>query len=474
MKNRTLTSHLFFRIFPVILATLMLIGVLAFRSATSQINSTADARLINNAGVLWVLTKDTLKKIHERGDTSAHQIDFDSVAAGMSHALSLDKMINNYASSRMMRIWMKDRVAMYSDTAFPEAIPAVPSGFSDITYKNEKWRVFSLPIPNQGISIELGEKVTLRQDLISDILIDLFLPLLLLMPIIGVLLWLGIRNGLQVFRSVVQQIKARSPNDLSPINISPLPDDLEPLGASINQLLLQLESSLTAERRFADHAAHQLRTPLAGLKLQLQMLATTNDEAGRRLGIRNLLSSVDRATKLVGQLLSAVRVSHQPLDMKSVPLYPLTASIVADMGTIITSKRMSVSLSGDEKITAWADKNLLRLAIINLFENAMKYTPENGTIELIVAEHEKMCSLSIRDTGPGIPVEHRESVFRRFYRINDPAMEGSGLGLAIVSETEIEVFEKYKELFDFILFMTTTPGKSGGTFNKENFKKIRE
>ncbi len=430
-KNFTLTERIFFWILPTLLVAVGVIGLLTYRSATQHVNSVYDAQLINNAGIMWMLFED---EISEGGLDQPREIDFGSDELPDSIRLSHNQSVHDYAESRMMRIWDKGRIIMYSDTAFPATKPAGAPGFSNTVFEGRAWRIFTMPVAKGSVIIEVGETAALRHGLVIDMLFDLVLPLVFLIPAIGLLVWAGIRKGISVIPALVGQISNRSSDDLSPVEAEKLPSDLVPLGQSLNLLMAKLEASLQSERRFADHAAHQLRTPLAALRLQLQMLMVQGDESERKSLLGDLLASMDKASRMVSQLLIAARVNHEEIDIRPVALYSLVASVAADMGAIVTSKNMNVSLDGDEAVTIRADENLLRLAVSNLLENALKYTPAGGKIELHVMASGGSGLFVIEDSGPGIAPEHREPVFKRFYRIDEPEVEGSGLGLAIVSE----------------------------------------
>jgi two-component system sensor histidine kinase QseC len=432
MKGPTLLLQLFIALCPVLLVTVVIIGGLALRSAVARIDAAFDAQLMNNAGLLSALAEDEISE----GDAPAalKKISYDAALLFPVRDLSANPLVGGYASSRMFRIWRRGAILMASETAPPPSLPAFTPGFRDASFRGEPWRVFSFGIRNKGVSIEVGEKIALRRDLALDILANILMPLLFLAPALGLLLWIGIRQGLAPIRLLVRQIRDRSPDDLSPLPLSDLPADLRPLGASVNLLLERLGASLTAERNFADQAAHQLRTPLAGLKLQLQALALTRDEQERARGVANLLAATDRASGLVRQLLDAARVSHAPVDIRSIALYPLVASVVAEMGAMIAQRGLDVSLAGDETAPVKADEPLLRVMTANLLENALKYTPSGGKVEIEVKRLDDGSLLTLSDTGPGIPPEQREQVFRRFHRLETAGVEGSGLGLAIVAD----------------------------------------
>lgn len=429
MNRSTLSRTLFWRITPTIIVTIAVIGGFAFLSTTREIDSMYDAQLLNNANVLWSLLEDEFRE--EGADTPKKIQD---IELDLPTTLMANDDADEYANARMFRIWRSDKVMMFADTSLPDSVPQQPAGFSYVTYEHESWRIFSLPIAKTPFTIEVGEKVSLRDALVENILLDLFGPLLVLIPIVGALVWLGITNGLGTIRSLVEQIRTRSPEDLSAIALEHLPRDLFPLGKSINQLLSKLESSLTAERRFADYAAHQLRTPLTGLKLQLQMLAKADHEDERAGLITDLTLSIDRSTRLIEQLLRAARISHQPITWQTVNLYQATASVLAQMGHIATQKHIDLSLEGHEQALTHADEPMLHLMISNLVENAIKYTPVAGSVHVTIREAEAHWCLCIIDTGPGIAASERDAVFHRFYRAGNSGHEGVGLGLSIVAD----------------------------------------
>jgi two-component system OmpR family sensor kinase/two-component system sensor histidine kinase QseC len=207
-----------------------------------------------------------------------------------------------------------------------------------------------------------------------------------------------------------------------------------PLGTSINQMLDKLGQSLTLERRFSDLVAHELRTPQAGVKLLLQMLRETDNDKERDAIVADLVASNDRAMHLIEQLLRLARVSHHPLSLGAVPLYHVVAAVIAGFGGLIVGKKLDISLEGDEQAQVLADESLLRLMLSNLIDNAIKYTPAAGKVEIRVEQEAGLWLLTINDTGPGIPADQRHAVFQRFYRVDSPSAEGSGLGLAIVAD----------------------------------------
>ena len=429
-RRRTLSFRLFRRVAPVIAATVIIIGILAFRSASFQINHVYDARLISDAHNLWSVIEDELDDDDAYHKTRRIDLTKDKQAA-------FNRVAASYADSQMFRVWRDGILIIGSDHALsPKTVPMQPPGFTTVEDdKGAPWRIYSLALDDEkGMIVEMGEKMTLRKALVRHILVDLFLPLLMLLPLVGASLWVGITGGLATIRVLIEQIGRRNPEDLTAIRLK-LPSDLQPLQQSINQLLSNLQHSLTAEKRFADNAAHQLRTPLATIKLQLQMLQSASTPAEQKQLLLDLIASTERASRLVGQLLTAARINHQPLSLQQVSLMPLLAQILAEFGPLVKEKRLDLALEGDSAELR-ADETLLRLLVGNLIDNAVKYTPSGGHILVQVATPPDGSGtrLTITDNGPGIPPEARALVFERFYRVAGATAEGTGLGLAIVGE----------------------------------------
>ncbi|MDQ0455747.1 ATP-binding protein [Rhizobium paknamense] len=424
----TLSQRLFLRILPTLMITIAIIGLFAYRSATREINNIYDAELINDANTLWVLLQQPLERRHDRPTVQVPDLDFN-----MENQLALNEDADDYADAHSFRVWRGTELAFVSSNAFSKDVARFKVGFSNYRDSKDIWRVYSLPIPNTDIVIEVAENVSLRDNLVANILLNLFLPLIILIPAIAGLIWIVIHNGLSHIRELVRQIRSRSPDDLTPISRDNLPRDLIPLAASLNQFLDKLQLSLTLERRFSDLAAHQLRTPQAGIKLLLQMLEKADSEEERRGLIADLVASNERAMHLIEQMLNLARVSHQALRLEEINLSNLAASAIADLGTLLTSRHFQVELEAeDEEAMIQSDSMLLRMLIDNLLDNAVKYSPDGGRLLLSVVQAGANWRLSICDEGPGIAPEHRQAVFQQFHRL-DMDQQGTGLGLAIVA-----------------------------------------
>lgn len=425
----TLSQRLFLRILPTLIITIAVVGIFAYRSATREIDNIYDAQLINDANVLWSLMKHPLTRLTARPTVQVPDLDF-----SMDNQLALNEDADDYADAHSFRAWRGSALAFASSNAFPDEVKRFPAGFTDVTYQNELWRIYALPIPNSDVTIEVAEKIILREGLVDNILLNLAFPLLILVPVSAIIIWLAINNGLANVRELVSQIRARTPDDLSMIATGALPRDLAPLVHSLNNLLRKLGRSLTMERRFSDLAAHQLRTPQAGIKLLLQMFDRADSDEERAALLKDLVVSNERAMHLIEQLLRLARVSHQPVQLEALPLRQIAAAALADFGVILNRRGFHVGLVAIQDPQVLTDRALLRVMIDNLLDNAIKYSPAGGRIEVRIEPGSRGFRLCIEDSGPGIPPDQREAAFQRFNRLDVQAGEGAGLGLPIVAD----------------------------------------
>ena len=430
LRTNTLARSLFLRIAPTILIVICVIGILAFKGATRQIDHVYDAQLISSANMLWLVVEDEMNA--QAGPfRRIRKIDLT-----ISNQKALNEFADAYADSRMFRVWKGNKLAMISDKAPVVGIPQQDQGLSDVEDdEGNDWRVYTLNIPHTNITVEAGEKISLRESLVINILLTLAAPLALLVPLVGWFLWEGISSGLGTVRALIQQIRSRSPDDLSPLALANVPRELAPIGNSINQLLQKLENSFNAEKRFAEHAAHHLRTPLATLKLQMQMLEQARDAKERSMLMANLSAAIERSSRLVSQLLTSTRVSHQPIVRVPIDLKRSVISMIQELAPMVALKHIDLSFEGADGLMVMADETLLRLLIGNIIENAVKYTPDKGKVDVVLTSDEESITCAVSDSGPGIPEDERDHVFQRFYRVGTPQAQGTGLGLAIVAET---------------------------------------
>jgi signal transduction histidine kinase len=425
----SLASQLFRRVILLLASIVVVICAMMFWTAQDEINKVYDGQLITGANVLRALMSD---EIQEQKDS---KIVAPPLEIGDEWLSQEDrKAFDAYANWRMFRIWKGRRLVLGSDTGPVLAPPPFDQkGFETVRSGRKAWRIFSLPIRDAGVIVQVGERTSIRSVFVNRILIELAIPLLLLIPASLALIWLALTDGLQALRTLVTAIGGRGSRDLSPLDVERWPYDLQPLALSVNDLLQRLERSYEHERQFIDSAAHQLRTPLAALSLQAQLIAQEDDPVERAVQVNQLREGVVRATEVTEQLLTLARLGPQvDNDLTTDPRAEVAAAL-AEIAVVAAARGVALAVEG-EAPGVMGDPALVRLAVANLVENAVNHAPAGSEVQVVLSADDKFAWVTISDHGPGIPVDERGRVFQRFFRGVHARGLGSGLGLAIVEE----------------------------------------
>jgi two-component system sensor histidine kinase QseC len=402
---------------PILLA-ICIIGTIAAYSAYHEIDEVYDAQLSHAAKVLLQLTE------HEVKEHESYEIELGAERQGMSH---------RYENNLTFRIWKKDHLVTESQGAISFDNLRAPPGFSDQLINEELWRFFVLVDYHTGITVEVAEKYHIRTELILQILISFFTPTIIFIPLFLFLIWWGTTKSLKPLLYISRAMDKRDVNDLTPIKAKRVPKEITPLMKALNNMLQRLNTSLIHEREFTDNAAHELRTPLAAMKTQTQVLIKkVKDAPDCQEGLDNLLQSIDRASHMVAQLLSLSRLQSQNVDFDEVNLSSLTQSTVTDLSPLAMAKKQELSADIQEDIVIKGNQDALSVMIRNLIDNAIKYTNADGNINVSLQTKKSGHVLTITDNGPGIADHEKTSVWERFKRGKNTSSEGSGLGLAIV------------------------------------------
>ncbi len=295
--------------------------------------------------------------------------------------------------------------------------------------------------PAQWIIVEVGETTDKRSQLANKIVASVILPQFIIIPLAVMLVWFGLSRGLRPLTRLRKTIEAREPDDLSPIATRRVPEELEPLVEAFNEMLERVKRGVAAQQRFVADAAHQMRTPLTGLKTQAQFAIRETDPEALRHALRQIATGVDRAGRLINQLLTLARTEsgeaaqqkHEPLDLAT-----LIRDVVADWVTVAIEKDIDLGFESDGAAMVLGNPFLLRELAKNLLDNALRYTLAGGHVTCRVLVNHATVLLEVEDNGVGISEEQSELVFERFYRADDASTEGSGLGLAIVQEIAMQ------------------------------------
>ncbi|MFZ2268310.1 MAG: sensor histidine kinase N-terminal domain-containing protein [Azonexus sp.] len=291
------------------------------------------------------------------------------------------------------------------------------------------------------IVVEVAETTDKRTQLANKIVASVILPQFIIIPLAVMLVWFGLSRGLRPLTRLRQTIETREPADLSPIATRRVPEELEPLVEAFNAMLERMKKNVEAQQRFVADAAHQMRTPLTGLKTQAQFAIRETDPEALRHALRQIATGVDRAGRLVNQLLTLARTEggelaaqqYEPLDLAL-----LVREVVEDWVMPAIDKGIDLGYESDGPAMIMGNPFLLRELAKNLIDNALRYTPSGGHVTCRILNTGITVMLEVEDDGIGISEEDAELVFERFYRVDDAGPEGSGLGLAIVQEIAMQ------------------------------------
>ncbi|HUG22680.1 ATP-binding protein [Piscinibacter sp.] len=330
----------------------------------------------------------------------------------------------------VVQIWTVDGRSIYA-TRPHENLPArALLGFAEESVNGQTWRTFSVATPTRVIQV--AQPLQIRQRLAANAALQSVAPLLLMAPVMALVVWWAAALTLRPLRTLAADVRRRDEQSFEPLPTDALPQEVAPLVAALNGLLQRLALSFDTQRAFVSDAAHELRSPLTALKLQLQLLRRAPDEATRAAAIDALAAGIERAVRMVEQLLALARsepgapATPEPLDLSEV-----VRRAVADTVPFAVSRGTEIELHADAPVRLAGDADALAVLARNLVDNAVRHTPRGSRVEVRVA-NDGAPALQVDDAGPGIPADEHERVFDRFYRRADGGEGGTGLGLAIV------------------------------------------
>jgi two-component system OmpR family sensor kinase len=332
-------------------------------------------------------------------------------------------------------IEIRDRAGKLIYPVQPDVrLPKVETnGFSTVHLASGGWRIYSV---DQGERIvQVAQPMHARSHLVANLLVRTILPFALLIPALAVLIWVTVGRLIGPIRRIATAVGDRSPLALTPLPVEGSPAEIRPLLVALNALLRQLDEALSAQRAFVADAAHELRSPLTALKLQLQLAERAKTEEQRLAAFQKLHQRLDRSSRLVEQLLTLARESPdgEPREFEPTDLGVLAREVASDYSPLASHRHIHFTIAVDDPAPMVLGlRDSLRMMLSNIVDNALRYSPEGGRVVLRATWQGSQPSWSIEDNGPGIPAAERGRVFDRFYRRSGTAASGSGLGLAIV------------------------------------------
>jgi two-component system sensor histidine kinase QseC len=343
--------------------------------------------------------------------------------------------LHRYARRVAFQIWDGGKtLRTHSANAPDRRLSPRTEGFDEVEVDGQRWRVFSSYDPQREILVQVGEIRSARDAIAGAVVRGLAAPLVVALPVLGVLLWIAVTLGLAPLRAVGRAVARRDPANLAPLEVGSPPREVAPLVASLNSLFERVRASMEHERRFTADAAHELRTPIAALRAQAEVALAADDEARRRHALEGVIAGCDRAAHLIGQLLTLARLD--PARAASPDAAADLAAVARDVAAVhaqaALERGLELSVEAPVSAIVAVEPALLQILLRNLVDNAVRYAAGPGReIRIEVAAGDRpVCR--IVDDGPGIAPEERARLGERFHRGEGTGEHGSGLGLSIV------------------------------------------
>ena len=414
---RSLRGRLLAYLVGAFVLSWLTVTVVTWLEARHETEELFDAQLAQAAGIVSELSLPELR-------------------AGAGHRNELDRGVYGHKYEKYVgfQVWRGEQRVFRSQST-PELPPAQPLGFADVRgAEGARWRVFGLAAADYRIYTT--EDYQTRDELILAITAGTLFPLLAAVPVLALLFWLAIGRGLLPLARIAEEVASRDHGALDPLHTRDVPREIAPLTEALNSLFRRLRERFEQERRFTADAAHELRTPLAGVRTQAQVALRATDAADRDEALRQVVAGVDRSTHLVAQMLTLARLDPEAAEQAFEPVVPadLAAEVVAEMTPQARARAVGLSLaaSGEGRGALVCGQPVaLAVALRNLVDNALRHTPAGGQVTVSVTTAADAVELAVVD-DPGIPEDEREAVLARFHRGSRSDAGGCGLGLAIV------------------------------------------
>ena len=393
--------------------------------------------------VVWVASSifAVVRVRHEAGELlDAHLVQ----AAAMLHARVGDDVdeselehapeLHRYARGLAFQVWDEGRkLRLHSANAPDTRLSPQERGFSDVESGGRAWRVYSSLDRKGRVLVQVAEERRARDRIAGSVAGALLLPMIVGLPVLGLLIWLALRSGLKPLVALGRDVAVRDPDNLQPLEAADVPREVGPLVASLNGLFGRLRQSIDHERRFNADAAHELRTPLAGVRAQAEVALGASADAERTHALRQVIAGCDRAARLVDQMLTLARLDPKRTLAGGArfDLAAVARDAIAEIAPAGHARGVDVALDASPAQIV-GDPALVAILLRNLLDNAIRHGPADTTVEVGVRAVAGGAELVVTDQGPGVPPEERDRLGERFHRVLGTAETGSGLGLSIV------------------------------------------
>jgi two-component system, OmpR family, sensor histidine kinase QseC len=436
--NFSIRKRLLFLLLSTLCVAWGLVTWQVYVSTQHEVEELFDANLAQNARVLLALIQHEIAEHHEDEDEHEEEIEFEVYShSGHKYEHKLAFLIRANHGNILIR--------SAKAPLFPKPHHHLKK-YTDYEDQGDWWRVFTLK--SKLLTVQTAERYDIREELIGEILSSTLIVLLITLPLFAFLIWLIVGTSFKALQNMTHDISKRTSEQLHPIEIKKIPLEIKPLIKALNELFSRLSRAFENERRFTADAAHELRTPLAGLKTQAQVAQRATEVEQREQALQKILIGVDRTTHLVTQLLSLARIeSSQKLPTSPIRLDDLIAQLINEQMPQALEKQIDLGLENRAHFQViQGNQDALFVMMRNLIDNAIRYTPTGGQVTISLENPQpSQIRVRINDTGPGIPPEQDHIIFERFYRGKHQAIQGSGLGLSIAKkvaqlhQTEIQL-----------------------------------
>lgn len=416
------------RLFAILIATTGAIWLTAvgwtYVAARNRIEHVLDARLIEAAHMVDSLITTGEAEIGRAGSAKRPFRAPPLTAVSYLHELSC-------------QIWSLDGQLLGFSASAPKAtLSDAAEGFSEKRIDGQTWRVFAVENKARGVRILVGDKLSVRRHLVADLVAGgLLFPAAIVLPALAFMIWASVGRGLRPLREMARALARREASDLSPVAVERADIEIRPIIEALNGLFQKVSDARDRERRFTAFSAHELRTPLAGLRAQAQVALAAGDVQTREGALHQILVSVDRTSRLVTQLLEISSLDARSTEPAAtwIEVGRAVAQLDAELAPLRKSRSITVRMEpAVAEMYLLMNEELFLVALRNLLENALQHSPVGGVVRCSVATTPAEGIVAVEDDGPGIPEDELGLVCQRFFRGRHKSDLGSGLGLAIV------------------------------------------
>ncbi|WP_455202712.1 ATP-binding protein [Kaarinaea lacus] len=424
--NVSIRKRLLFSLLSLITVACIFTLTKNYFDTRKEIQELMDAELAQSARVLLEISA------HELYEQLAYDAQ-DTERDGVSE--HINTQVHKYQQEIDFQIWTIDgRLAVRSENSPTDALIDKDEVFGERVVNGERWRVYSISDEHNTLRVQVGQPLKQRDSLSNSISIRLITSFGIILPMLAVLIFFTVGHAMQPLKNIAKQIENRRFDNLQPVDTYHVPSEALPIVNSLNSLFKRLQNAFEEIVLFTSNAAHELRTPLAAQKVHAQVAMQSSDDKARNEALQEVVDSIDRATHMVEQLLTLSRLDPEGSLCcgENANLCHIAEEQLSEIGIAALDKNIDLSLDAPDDCFVKGESVMVGILIRNLVENAIRYTPEGGTVTVSIMEEDNHRHVIVEDSGPGIPEEEYEKVFKRFYRVSEGNHEGTGLGLAMV------------------------------------------